>query len=859
MSETLPTVSVLVLNLNGREYLDSCVASLEAQVYPRDRFEIVVVDNGSTDGSIEFVRATYPRVRVLGFDSNLGFCAPYNAAIRTCQSDFVALLNNDTRVAADWLSELVSAAERHRAAAVASKILSWTGETIDFAGAITSFIGHSWQVDSGEPATRSYEEKSLLSACAGSALFDRAAFLDAGGFDEDFFAYFEDVDLGWRLNLFGRRIVFAPKAVTYHRVHGTSSRWAFAHRTRLLERNALAMIYKNYEASTLERVFPAAIALLLLRATMRSGIEELTLTLSAKPSEIVNTHPHLAAHLIGLEDFCLQLPALRRKRELIQKRRRCSDTALLELFVEPLRLHETGGLYEDVARALIREFGIDEMVGANRTPSSVPVAAPCSREQRLEGQAPARSLARDSPLVSIVILTALGPTHLAECLDSIRQQSYPADRVEVIVVDNGSMVDPTIAAQQLLPGTRVIRNGTNIGFAAGNNRGAAAATGDYVIFLNDDTRVHPNWLRELVETARRRSAAAVGSYILDWSGTTVDFVDGALNFQGKGFQLDYGVPVAQLTPEEKPLLFACGCAMLVDRGVFAEAGGWDEGAFAYYEDVELGWRLHMLGHEVWLAPRAMVYHKHHGTSGQWPEPPRQRLYERNSLRALYGLLGTESLRRALPAALILAADRALLESGLSRAAEARPESAYRRWLRAGKAALVARGIRKSTPMSQAMRQVWNGGVWRLAYDVHRLSAARSMRHGRESYRIERGGMPATFDMQPQPIPVSAAAMLSGIYGFLSEIPRLAVRRADLQRRRRVEDREILRRFGTKWLAPSGARLQSAHQEFHTALVDEFGIAGLKPPDADGGSRETSVTVLPHTATSSGSGSGGSQR
>ena len=84
-----------------------------------------------------------------------------------------------------------------------------------------------------------------------------------------YFAYFEDVDLGWRLNLFGHSIVLAPKAVTYHRMHGTSSRWAFAQRLRLMERNALATIYKNYEATTLERVFPAAVALCLLRALMR--------------------------------------------------------------------------------------------------------------------------------------------------------------------------------------------------------------------------------------------------------------------------------------------------------------------------------------------------------------------------------------------------------------------------------------------------------------------------------------------------------------------------------------------------------------------------------------------------------------
>jgi GT2 family glycosyltransferase len=438
----------------------------------------------------------------------------------------------------------------------------------------------------------------------------------------------------------------------------------------------------------------------------------------------------------------------------------------------------------------------------------------------------------DAPRVSIVILTALGPTHLGECLESIRRQSYPADRIEVIIVDNGSAVDPTPEVRRLLPLARVIRNETNIGFAAGNNLGAAAATGDYVVFLNDDTRVHPDWMREMVETARRRGATAVASYILDWSGTMVDFVDGALNFQGKGFQLDYGTPVERLTPQEKPLLFACGCAMLVDRAVLAEVGGWDEGAFAYYEDVELGWRLHVLGYEVWLSPRAIVYHKHHGTSGRWPEPPRQRLYERNSLRAMYGLLETESLARALPAALMLAADRALLETGLSRAASGLSESAHRRWLRAGKSALVARGIKRSTTVPRAIGQVWQGGLLSLARDVRRLAGSASRPFRRASFLIERGGMPATFDIQPQPFPISAAAMLSGIYGFLSEIPQLTARRNAMQRRRRVDDREILSRFGSMWLAGSGARIQAAHDEFHNALVEEFGLASVKqPPDA----------------------------
>jgi hypothetical protein len=345
-----------------------------------------------------------------------------------------------------------------------------------------------------------------------------------------------------------------------------------------------------------------------------------------------------------------------------------------------------------------------------------------------------------------------------------------------------------------------------------------------------------------VDTARRRGTAAVASYIVDWSGTTVDFVDSAVNFQGKGFQLDYGVHVAGLTPEEKPLLFACGCAMLVNRTVFADVGGWDEGAFAYYEDVELGWRLHVLGHEVWLAPRAIVYHKHHGTSARWPEPPRLQLYERNSLRTLYGLLETESLERALPAALMLAADRALLETNLSRAADVsgpsdrgtkiRGRDELSRWFRAAKAALVARGISRSTPIPQALSRIRSGGLLRLVQDVRRLIVAGRLCYRRESYLIERGGIAATFDMQPQPIPISAAAMLAGIYGFLSDIPQLAARRTDLQRRRRVQDREILGRFGSKWLAPSAARLQSAHHAFHATLVDEFRLAALNKPPED---------------------------
>ena len=821
MTSTLPKISVLVLNLNGRTHLDACLSSVEAQVYPRERVDIEVVDNGSTDDSLAFIRERYPRVRIHALDRNLGFCAPYNAAIQRSDSDFVALLNNDARVDPQWLAEMVAAADRHRAAAVASKILDWSGEKIDFVGGATTFIGHAWQRDFGGPASRQYDEGRLLFACGCSMLLSRAAFLDVGAFDEDFFAYFEDVDLGWRLNLFGYDVVLAPKAVTYHRQHGTSSRWALTLRLRLLERNALALIYKNYDSRTLQRVFPAAVALSLLRGLLASGIDELNLSFSEPPPASVDIEPRLIAHLIALEDFCRQLPDLRRKRAVVQERRCRSDDELFALFGgDPLRLHETFEPYEKVARALIRDCGIDEIFAAAPSAPSHSAAPATSPGEPREHQR------QQLPRVSIVILTAVGPTHLRECLTSLRAQNYPEDRIEVIVVDNGSVDDPTSEVHAHFPRARVLRNATNLGFAAGNNLGAGVATGDYLIFLNDDTRAHPDWLRELVGTVLRRGAAAVASCLLDWSGQEVDFVDSAVNAEGKGFQLHYGTAIDQLSLAEKPLLFGCGAALLIDRAVFRDGGEWDEQTFAYYEDVELGWRLNLLGHEVWFSPRAVVYHKHHGTSARWPEPPRIRLYERNSLRNLYALLDTDGLAQTIPAALMLAADRALLSTGMSRASESTSQSPRQRLIRSLKAALRARRISKKTPLSQAIRRVGIRGIYGVPRDVVRLWFAKQSRSRREAYLVEQGGVPVTFDSWREPIPIEAAAILAGVYGFFSDLPNLTLRRAELQRRRKASDQRVLGQFATHWLSPSPAHYQAEHNAFQQVLVEEFGLAAI---------------------------------
>ena len=361
--------------------------------------------------------------------------------------------------------------------------------------------------------------------------------------------------------------------------------------------------------------------------------------------------------------------------------------------------------------------------------------------------------------------------------------------------------------------------------------GAVAATGDYLVFLNDDTRVEPTWLQEMMATTARHHAAAVASFIVDWSGARVDFVDGAVSFEGKGFQLRYDDEVQAVALQEKPLLFACGCAVLIDRAVFSDAGGWDEGTFAYYEDVELGWRLNLLGHPVWFSPGSVVYHKHHGTSGKWPEPPRLRLYERNSLRMLYALLDQDSLQRALPAALMLAADRALLGTRLSRVydptvhddASRGTRLAPRRLIGSARAALRARGIGRKTPIVGAMRSLGVRGGVSVVREV--LFPHDPEPGPRSTYALEREDAAEPVPSM-EPIPIAAAAALSGIFAFLSDLQSVSSRRASIQVRRSLTDGDVLSKFGTHWLQVCPAPFQVEHDAFHAAIAEHFQLAAL---------------------------------
>lgn len=329
--------AVLVLNWNGRRHLDSCLGSLAALEgsapgrpgTPRElacRDEVWLVDNGSTDDSLEFVRSRYPSVRILALADNLGFPAAYNEAAARCPAEWLVFLNNDTVVDPGWLSTLHRAAVAHPAAwAFSSLIVSWGGDHIDFAGADTFFTGHAWQRGLGEPlAGRSFAEVPLLFGCAGALMVRRSTFLEVGGFDADYFSFFEDVDLGWRAALLGHDTWLAADAVVRHQQHATWGARPMAHTRFLCERNALLNLLKNLGEDRMGVVVLAAAALTVLRAWASTG----ALRLAGRASLSTDA----VAHLLALADLPPRLDGILTRRLGVQGRRLRTDAELAPRF-----------------------------------------------------------------------------------------------------------------------------------------------------------------------------------------------------------------------------------------------------------------------------------------------------------------------------------------------------------------------------------------------------------------------------------------------------------------------------------------------------------------------------------------------
>ena len=250
-------IEIVIVTWNGREDTLRCVDTVAGQ-RRSSRFDarITVVDNDSTDGTTEALLGRED-VRVLRLGENRGFTGGIRTAAENSTADFLIFLNNDAVPEEHWLDALATAI--HQAGpevmAVGGRITDYTGERVDFAGGFLTFDGHAFQRDFHRPVEDSADlapGAELLFACGGNMIVRRKPYLELGGFDDDYFAYLEDVDFGWRSWLSGWKTTYEPRAAVRHRSSATSSRLGDYERGVLFERNALQTAIKNFEAPFLK-------------------------------------------------------------------------------------------------------------------------------------------------------------------------------------------------------------------------------------------------------------------------------------------------------------------------------------------------------------------------------------------------------------------------------------------------------------------------------------------------------------------------------------------------------------------------------------------------------------------------------
>ncbi len=396
----------------------------------------------------------------------------------------------------------------------------------------------------------------------------------------------------------------------------------------------------------------------------------------------------------------------------------------------------------------------------------------------------------DWPHVSVIVLNYNGVQHLEPCFRSLLALDYPTDRLELILADNASTDDSRKFAQKHFPQVRIVALPHNYGFSRANNLAAAEAKGEYVALLNNDMRVEPTWLTELVKPVLAADdVVAVGSRILSWDGKRIDFAGSLHNFYGHGWQIGYGDERVDDYTEDREILAPCGGAMLVNRQVFLDVGGFDEDFFAYFEDTDLGWRLWVMGYRAMLAGRSVSYHVHHGYWGQVGQERKLVLYERNALYSLIKNYGDENLVRVLPVALLLMLERAYL------------------YARPGFDPAAFRVERRPTMPPQPAQPVYTAEYyWREAWRTLRQEGMCALWSKTRAELRRRGGpgrvlsswLPRLTDDDLIEIPSTAYSLLVAGSDVARFYPVMLAKRQRVQAARRRADGEIVHLFGVPY-------------------------------------------------------------
>jgi GT2 family glycosyltransferase len=237
-------LTVIIPNLNGKNFMKQCLDSINIQ---KCLVEVIVVDNASTDGSQDYIKTNYPNVELIENTENLGFAAAVNQGINASTADFVFLMNNDVVLELDCIKNLLNCiASDEKIFAVSSKMLQYNDKTvIDDAGDEYTILGWTKKIGNGESADKFNNEREIFSACAGASLYRRKIFDIIGCFDENFFAYMEDVDISYRARIYGYKCIYCPQAIVYHVGSATSGSKYNSFKISLAARNNVYVPYKN--------------------------------------------------------------------------------------------------------------------------------------------------------------------------------------------------------------------------------------------------------------------------------------------------------------------------------------------------------------------------------------------------------------------------------------------------------------------------------------------------------------------------------------------------------------------------------------------------------------------------------------
>ena len=364
------TVSVVLVNYRGAEDTIECLRAFDAVAWPRERLELIVVDNDSGDGSVDRIRAAVPSALVVDAGSNTGFAGGCNLGVAHASGEYVGFINNDARPHPGWIAEAVAAFEAEPAVgSIASKVLDWDGALVDYVDGSMTWFGMGYKREVEKPDSPLFDEPKDVLFGTGAAMFVRTAlYREVGGFDERFFMFYEDVDLGWRLNLLGHRVRYVPASIAYHKHHVTMKKFGNFRESYLLERNALLAMYKNYDDASLARALPAAMALSVRRSVARTGLDATVLDLQLSPGgDDVGTVEVPKMALTGplaIDYFVEQLPSLIESRRQLQAARRRSDRDLFPLFRESIEPAYGMPSYLAAHEALLEAFGIVEHFSA---------------------------------------------------------------------------------------------------------------------------------------------------------------------------------------------------------------------------------------------------------------------------------------------------------------------------------------------------------------------------------------------------------------------------------------------------------------------------------------------------------------